>query len=283
MKAAMKTFWLVFKKIIVAADADDISGESAKVAYYFFLSLFPFILVLFAFTGLFGGHVAFDWVMAHLRTALPGPASDYMESFVRDVTESRRPGVLSLGLAAMLYTASNIFVILASGLNTMYNVREHRSWLRRRLFSLAALVATVVLLTSSAAGLVVGRPVLAALGLGTVWHVVGWPVSFLGVAALMAVLYVLLPDRSQKGAWRCVAVGAGAGALLWILATLGFHLYVQRIAAYGRTYGVVGGIIVLLLWLYLTALSILFGGEVAATLEQEGLLGGRPDGHPPSG
>ncbi len=275
MKAALKTFWLVSKKIIVAADADDISGESAKVAYYFFLSLFPFILVLFAFTGLVGGHAAFEWVMARLRQALPGPASDYLESFVRDVTESRRPGVLSVGLVFMLYTASNIFVILAAGLNSMYNVEEHRPWLRRRLFSMTALLASVVLLTVSAVVLVVGRPFLAAMGVGIVWHVISWPVSFLAVTALMAVLYVLLPDRSQRGAWRCIAVGATVGASLWTLATLGFHLYVQKVGTYGKTYGVVGGIIVLLLWLYLTAMSILFGGEVAATLEHEGLLEGR--------
>ena len=275
MKAALKRFWLVSKRIVLAADADDISGESAKVAYYFFLSFFPFILVLFAFTGLLGGHAAFEWVMARLREALPGPASDYLEAFVRDVTESRRPGVLSLGLVFMLYTASHIFVILAAGLNSMYNVDEHRSWIRRRILAIAALLASVVLLTGSAAALVIGHPFLAAAGFGVVWHVLSWPVAFLAVAFMMALLYVLLPDRSQRGAWRCITVGAFVGALMWSAATLGFHLYVQRLGTYGKTYGVVGGIIVLLLWLYLTALSILFGGEVAATLEQEGLLEGR--------
>ncbi|HEX2163738.1 MAG TPA: YihY/virulence factor BrkB family protein [Thermoanaerobaculia bacterium] len=249
---------------------DGITGEAAKAAYYFFLSFFPTILALFAFTGIFGGNQAFDWIMDHLRRALPGEAAGHLASFVAEVTGESRPGMLSVGLLLALWSASNVFAVLTAGLNAMYDIEEGRPWWKRRLIALGALVAGLVLLTGAAASLLAGPALIELLRLPAVWYVLRWPLAFLALVLMLSLVYWVLPARDQSGRWRPVLIGAAVGAALWVLGTFGFRLYVASFARYSTTYGFVGGIIVLLLWLYVTALAILFGGEVAATLEQVG-------------
>ena len=257
-------------EIFREAMEDGITGEAAKAAYYFFLSLFPLILALFAFTGILGGQEAFEWIMGRLRMALPGEAAEYLASFVDEITGNSRPGMLSLGILLTLWAASNVFAILTEGLNRMYDIEEGRPWWKRRLLALAALVVGLALLTAAAVSLLAGPALVELFGLGRFWNVLRWPLAFLMLVGMLALVYSLLPARDQPRAWRPVLVGAAVGAALWVLGTFGFRVYVANFASYSATYGFVGGIIVLLLWLYLTALAILFGGEVAATLEQRG-------------
>lgn len=247
---------------------DGITGEAAKAAYYFFLSFFPLILALFAFTGILGGQEAFEWIMGWLHRALPGEAAEYLQAFVEEITGDSRPGMLSFGIVLTLWAASNVFAILTAGLNRMYDLDEDRPWWKRRLIALAALIVGLVLLTTAAVSLLAGPALIEIFGLGRYWFVLRWPLAFVLLVAMLWLVYYLLPARDQSGAWRPVLVGAVVGAALWVLGTLGFRLYVANFGSYSTTYGVVGGIIVLLVWLYLTALTILFGGEVAATLEQ---------------
>jgi membrane protein len=257
---------------------DGITGEAAKAAYYFFLSFFPLILALFAFTGILGGQTAFDWIMGQLHRALPGEAAEYLEAFVAEITGDSRPGMLSLGILLTLWAASNVFAVLTVGLNRMYDIAEDRPWWKRRLLAVAALVAGLVLLTSAAVSLLAGPELVAGLGLAPALQVLRLPLAFVMLVGMLWLVYYLLPARDQSAAWRPVLIGAAVGAVLWVLGTLGFRLYVANFASYSTTYGVVGGIIVLLIWLYLTALAILFGGEVAATLEQRGRGERKDDG-----
>ncbi|HEX2251971.1 MAG TPA: YihY/virulence factor BrkB family protein [Thermoanaerobaculia bacterium] len=247
---------------------DRITGEAARAAYYFFLSFFPMILALFAVTGIFGGNEAFVWIMERLRLVLPGDAAQYLEGLVGEITGDSRPGMLSFGIVFALWSASHMFAVLTDGLNVMYDVKENRPWWKRRLIALGALVASLVLLTTGAAALLIGPDLLADWGLGPAWNVARYPLAFVLLTGLMWLVYYLLPARDQHQALRPVLIGALVGAGLWVLATLGFRFYVAQFGRYSATYGIVGGIIVLLLWLYLTALAILVGGEVAATLEQ---------------
>lgn len=258
----------VVGEIFREAMDDGITGEAAKAAYYFFLSFFPLILALFAFTGILGGQAAFEWIMDWLHRALPGEAAEYLEGFVVEITGDSRPGMLSLGILLTLWAASNVFAILTVGLNRMYDIAEDRPWWKRRLLALAALVAGLVLLTSAAASLLAGPELVAGLGLAPALQVLRLPLAFVMLVGMLSLVYYLLPARDQSAHWKPVLVGAAVGAVLWVLGTLGFRLYVASFGSYSTTYGVVGGIIVLLIWLYLTALTILFGGEVAATLEQ---------------
>lgn len=268
----MRRLWKIIRQVVAEAIDDGITGEAAKAAYYFFLSLFPAILALFALTGIFGGQQAFDWIMSWLERALPGDAAGYLRQFVAEVTGDSRPGMLSFSILLALWSASNVFAIVEDGLNRMYDLADTRPWWKRRLLAVVAMVAASVLLTSGAVVLLAGPELLdllgLSLGLATALEALRWPLAALLLTGLLWMVYLLLPDRDQRGPVGPTLVGAIVGMLLWVGATAAFRLYVARFATFSQTYGFVGGIIVLLLWLYLTAFAILLGGELAATLEQ---------------
>ncbi|MGH9321375.1 MAG: YihY/virulence factor BrkB family protein [Vicinamibacteria bacterium] len=276
-RQAGEGLWELLKTSAREAWGDDIAGESAKAAYYFFLSLFPAILALFAFTGIFGGREAFAAIMGYLRDAMPGQAANYLEEFVREITGRERPGMLSLGLLLTLWSASNIFGTLAEGLNVMYDLEEGRSFWKRKAISLAAMVAGLALFVGAAAAILAGPSMIELSGIPPIWHVLRWPIAFLLVTALIWLIYYLLPNHEESPSPKWTLVGALCGAGLWTLATLGLRLYVSNFGSYSKTYGVIGGIMVLLLWLYFSAFSVLLGGEVAATLEQRS---GEPEAKP---
>jgi len=264
----MADFTGTAKTIFRKAMEDDILGTSARVAYYFFLSLFPAIIALFALTGIVGGDDAFDWIMSQVREGLPGDAEAMLEGFVREITGERRPGLLSLGVIGLLWAASSGFNGLTIGLNKMYNVEEDRSWWKRRLMAIGFLIAAGIALNVGALAMMAGPEVVGFLGLGEAVGYLTWAVAFVLIAALLWLTYFILPNTDQKGRHKEVLIGAVTGTGVWILASILFRVYVSNFGSYSATYGVLGGVIILLLWLYITALAILFGGEVAATLQE---------------
>jgi membrane protein len=257
------------REIVTAAIDDNIMGEAAKVSFYFFLALFPLIMVVFTLTGLIGGDRIFAWAMTELERAAPEDAAVYLEQFIRQITHAQRPGLFSIGLLLTLWASSNIFVGLADGLNSMYNIRERRSFIRMRLIALGQLIASIVTLFGSAFLILLGPQIVQYLGLGFTWQILRWPLVFLLVVVQLWMIYFVLPNRDQRGAKQETLIGAVVGAVLWLIATALFQLYVANFGAYEETYGVIGGIIVLMLWMYITAMMILFGGEVAAHLEDD--------------
>jgi membrane protein len=263
MRVILQGIWA----IVLEARADNVTGEAAKVAYYFFLSLWPLLLGLFAFTGILGGEPAFEWIMDWVRRALPPEATRMLQRYVEDVVAEERPDMLSLGIILTLWSGSNIFATLAEGLNVIYDLPEGRSWWKRRALSIGLLVAASVLLTAGASAVLAGAEIAAALGIDRAIAILRYPLAFLALTALLWLAYYHLPARDQNLAKRWVTIGALVGATLWLLVTTLFRLYVANLGSYD-SYGVVGAVLVLLLWLYLTAVAILFGGEVAVSLEQ---------------
>lgn len=255
------------RQIVEHALEDDIMGEAAKVSFYFFLALFPLILVIFALTGLIGGDAAFEWVMSELYRLAPAETVEFLGPFVESVTSEQRPDLVSVGLLLTLWAASNIFVGLAAGLNAMYNVREGRGYLRLRAVALGMLLAAVFTLLGGTLLVLFGPDVARFLGLGVVWGYLRWPLVYLLVVVQLWMIYYFLPNRDQHGVKRETFVGALVGALLWLGATALFQLYVANFGTFDATYGVLGGVIVLQLWMYISAATILLGGEVAANLE----------------
>jgi membrane protein len=246
------------REIIHGALHHRLNGEAAKTAYYLFLSLFPLLLVVFALTGLAGGHRVFELIAGRLEHAAPRDAALFLERLVRGVTDSRRPDILSLGVVLALWTGSNIFVALIQGLNRICELQERRRWWRRRLVAIGALMASLALLLTSALLLIAGGRLGAA---------VRYPLTFMLLALLLAFLYSVLPDRRRPPGTGALAAGALVGAAVWYLATAGFRFYIEHVKDYDRAYGFVAAVIVLLLWLYLAAYAALIGCEVVAALE----------------
>lgn len=255
-------------RIVLEARDDDLPGEAARVAFYFFLSIWPAILGLFAITGIVGGATAFDRIMAWIAAWLPDEPTRYLERFVREITSRPRPGMLSVGIVLAFWSGSNAFASLADGLNKMYDIEETRPWWKRKALAMVVLFFGTVFLTSGATAILVGAEIVEKFGVSPAWNALRWPLAFVFLVALLTLAYDWLPARDQRLSRGYVAIGALTGAALWVITTTGFRLYVTHLGNASQTYGFVGSVLVLLMWFYLSALAILFGGEVAASLEQ---------------
>lgn len=243
-----------------------LGAESARVAYYSFLGLFPVILILFALTGLIGGDAAFHWIMRQLEAALPGDAADFLTRYVLEVTGSFRPGALSIGVALMIWSSSHVYGVLSHALNVIFGLRENRRWWRRRGLGLVFQVAGLITIVAVSVAMLIGPGLFEALGIDAPWAGIRWPV--LGVLLVGAIwaIFTYLPNWEAVRSKRRIFLGALVAAGLWATATGAFRLYVANFGRYSKIYGFVGAVIILQIWLYLSTMTILVGAEVAALI-----------------
>jgi membrane protein len=251
---------------------DEIPGEAAKVAYFAFLALPPALLVSFALLGFFGGSATADWMNDRLQAALPDSAAELVEGFVDQIVNQSAPGPFSIGLLLALWAASNVFVALGESLNTAYDAEEDRSWIKRRALAVGTMLAAVLLMLVASVSLIAGPQIANALNLWgaaeLTWTLIQWPLAFLFVSAAFFLVYYVLPNRDQSSCKPMLFKAAMAAAALWLVGSAGFRLYISNFASYSETYGLLGSVIVLLLWLYVTGLVVLVGGELASEMEE---------------
>lgn len=242
------------------------TGEAARLAYFFFLSLFPLLLVVFALSGYFGGANSFRFLVRAVEGMVPQESAPMLERFAGKLAGEHRPDVLSVGLALAAWSASGIFAALSEALNRIHGGNHDGGWLWRRLRAVLLLAVVCALLSVAASGLLLLPSLLhfvGAAGLGST--LAGLAIFLLLATALFLVLY-LLPDRDLEAQRLETAVGALFGTALLFLAAWVFRHWVHRIADFSAVYGVVAGTILLLIWMYVSALMILLGGEVGAVL-----------------
>jgi len=250
---------------------DRITTEAASIAFYFFLSFFPLILSLFALTGLIGREPAFDWIMNELLVALPEEASDAIGEFVHQVTSSRSASALSIGLVLSVWAASNIFAVLADGLNKAYQAQRRYQWWKRRAMALGLLLILAGAMIVLAVSVLAGPAIARILQVDNPFGSLTWPLTLLLAVAMMWLMYYWLPNHDQSRSKRWILVGAVVGTLLWVGATLLFRQFLSYTPRFSAIYGLVGGMAAFLIWLFLTAMSILVGGEVAAAMERRAI------------
>jgi membrane protein len=253
---------------------DGILGLAAQTAYYFFFSLFPLLLFATPLLGLIGDeHVIINWVMGQVSSTVPEEALALVRNVVADVVFSENaPGLMSVGAVLAAWTGSNVFGSLIDALNRAYDVEEGRPWWKKRLIALGAVIVSGLLMAVSATVMLAGPEITQWLtdhiGLGrafeVTWMIMQYPVAFALLVGMMWLIYFFLPNLRQHK--RQILVGAVVAALLWVVMTLGFRFYVANFGSYNKTYGTIGGVIVLLTWMYLTMLVILVGGELNAEL-----------------
>ncbi|HEU4885330.1 MAG TPA: YhjD/YihY/BrkB family envelope integrity protein [Longimicrobium sp.] len=262
----------LWKRVMHEFKADDISNQAAKVAYYFFLSLPPAVMALFGMTGLFGGERTGDWLTERLTTSLPAEASALVTGFVRDVVHGEAPGPLSIGLLLALWAGSNVFTALEGTLNAAFGITAERPFIRKKAVAVGMLAACAVLFLSGSAVLLAGGGISNALGLGefgrAAWGVLQWPAGFALITATFWLIYYVLPNKDQRGCRMTLLRASAIAAVLFVAASLAFRLYMANFNSYSATYGLLGTVIVLLLWMYVTSLVILLGGEVASEMER---------------
>jgi membrane protein len=244
---------------------DDIPGQAAKLAYFAFLSLPPALLVIFGLAGFFGGEATAQWFTSELGTALPGSASELVDEFVQQVVREQAPGPFSIGLLLAIWASSNVFMALADALNQAYDIEDGRSWFKRRLISIGVMIAFTLLFLGGSALLLAGPAIAGSLGFGgtmdAIWNILQWPLALLLVVGAFYIVYYILPARDQAAEKGTLFKSALIAAVLWTVATAAFRIYITNFGSYNETYGFLGAVIVLLLWLYITGIVVLTGGE----------------------
>ena len=253
---------------------DDVLGLAAQLAFFLILALFPFILVLVSLMSLVGNPELASKVLAYFRQVMPGEAYALIKTYTGDVISGERPApyLFSFSILFTLWTASGAFAALINALNRAYDVQETRPFWKVRgiaiLMTLGLSVLVLVGVLLLIAGEPIGRAIAEIFGLGElfelVWNILRWPVALFFMVFTVALLYYFAPDLDQPFRW--ITPGGLIGVLLWVLASAAFSFYVNNFGTYNKTYGSIGVVIILLLYLYISSLTILFGAELNATL-----------------
>lgn len=257
-----------FQELKRAWEDDELTTVAGALSYFGFLSIFPFLLFLVALASLVITPTDAEKLIEQLHAVAPPAVSEILGERIASLAQSGSPSLLTIGALGALWMASSAVGTLTSLLNHAYDVKESRPfWKVQGLSILATIVAAVLLILATL--FVVAAPAIARAfgdGIGTALGYAGYPLGFLFVVGVLVLLYLVLPDVKQK--IRFVLPGAVLAALLWLIVSFGFSLYVRHFGTYEATYGTLGGIIIFLVWMYLSSLTVLLGAEVNAILER---------------
>lgn len=281
-----KSSWgQVFKRTLKEFKRDELTDRAAGLTYYAILALFPALLVLVALLGI-AGDSATRTVLDNIQKLAPGSARDVITHAVTQLQSSGgTSSVLAVvGLLGALWSASGYIAAFIRASNAVYDVPEGRpAWkvlpvrvgLTLLLMILVCASALIVVLSGG-----IARQVGTALGVGdtamTVWSIAKWPVLVVLVAFMLALLYWAAPNAKNRG-FKFISLGSLLALLIWLVASAGFAFYVANFGSYNKTYGTLAGVIVFLVWLWITNLAILLGLEFDAEMERERAL---VTGHP---
>ena len=263
----------LLKKTFREIGEDKLPMLAASAAYNLFFSVFPLLLFLTPLVSLVANKQrVIGFIMSQLTSVVPAEvAPATRETLEKVVFSSNAPGLMSVGLLLAAWSGSNIFGTLMGALNTAYDVDETRPWLQRQLIRLGAFVGGGVILSLSTLVFLDGERIANWIGgmlhlhsfVIFAWTVLQFPLAVAGLVGLAFVTFYLLPNVHQRKGH--VLVAAVITTVLWIAATLLFRLYIQNFPP-NPAYGLIGGVIILLTWMYYTMFVVLLGGELASEL-----------------
>jgi len=272
----------LFKRTLKETLADDVLSLAAQQAYFFFFALFPALLAVISIASFFPIDTLMNDVIGMMARVAPPDVIDILRGQLLQIADSNAGGLLTFAFLVTIWSSSSAVVSIVATLNTAYDITESRPWWKVRMVAIALTLGIAVFILASMA-LIVAGPALAAkvaasVGLGsafvTVWSILQWPVVFMLVSTGIGALYYFAPDAEQTWSWT--TPGAILAALIWLIVSLGFKVYVAQFASYNETYGAIGGVMVLLLWLYLSSVAVLTGAEMNAEIEHASPHGKAP-------
>lgn len=267
------------KRVYAEFREDNLTDWAAALTYYGLLSLFPALIALVSVLGLVGDPETTTREVTEVIAEIgPESAAETFSGPVESVASSRDTAGFAfvLGLAVALWSASGYVGAFIRASNLIYGTEESRPFWKLRPLQIVITLAMVLLTALLAVGLVLTGPIVdaiaGAVGLGstavTIWEIAKWPVMAAVFVGMVSLLYYTAPDAELRG-FRWVTPGAGVAITVWALASAGFALYVANFGSYDKTYGTLGGLVALLVWLWITNVAILFGHALNAQLERD--------------
>jgi membrane protein len=268
-------WFAVLKRVKAEVKDDNVSLLAAGVAFYAMLAIFPAIIALVTIYGMVADPNQVESQVGEFAKSLPSGADQLLTQQLKNVVSAGRQS-LSIGLVvsllAVLWSVSSGVQGLVKGLNVVYDERETRGFVKLRGLSLLLTLGAIVVAVVALALITVFPAVIDNLGLGRAGELAAsiarWVVLALLVLAALAVLYRFAPDRANPR-WRWVSPGAVVALVLWLLGSIGFSWYVDNFGKYNQTYGALAAVIILLLWLFLSAFAVLLGAEFDAEAERQ--------------
>jgi membrane protein len=262
--------------------ADNGFGLAAQLAYYFFLALFPALLFLLALASFLPAQDLIGRAVTMLQGVAPAEVISIIQDQLGKIAEGNSGGLLSFGVIAAIWSSSAAMVAIIDALNRAYDVEDARPWWKQRLTAILLTIGVALFLLVSLALVIAGPQlaefVAARVGLGAAfewtWKILQWPVVFALVATALGLVYYFAPDVDQDFAW--ITPGSLVATMLWLVGSLAFRFYVVNFGSYNETYGAIGGVMVLMLWLYLTGLVVIIGAEMNAEVEHAAPHGKEP-------
>ena len=263
----------LLKRTLKETQADNGLGLAAQLAYYFFLALFPALLMLIALASYLPADDLINRVVIMLQGVAPKEVLDIISQQLEKIGGSQQGGILTFGVLAALWSSSAAMVAIIDALNHAYDVEDGRPWWKQRLTAILLTLGLAVFMLLAFV-LVVAGPELAdfiasRVGLGAAfawaWKILQWPLVFGLIATGIGLVYYFAPDVDQDFVW--LTPGSLLATLFWLAGSLAFRFYVVNFGSYTESYGLVGGVMVLMLWLYLTGLVIIIGAEMNAEME----------------
>jgi membrane protein len=281
-----RTWPQVLKRTVSQFSEDKLTTWAAALTYYAILSIFPALLALVSILGVLGPS-ATQPLIDNLSTVAPGPAKQILTSSLKSLGAAQGASTLAfvIGLVAAIWSASGYIGAFMDAANAVWDAPEGRPIWKRIPLRVGATIVLLLLLAASALAVVLTGPVARSMGnligLGdtfvTVWGIAKWPVLVLVVSFMISLLFWAGPNVKQPG-FPWVTPGGLLAVILWIVASLLFAVYVANFASYNKTYGSLGGVIVFLIWLWITNLIILLGAEFNSEMERSRQIAA---GHPP--
>jgi membrane protein len=257
-------------------------GLAAQLAYYFFLALFPALLFLVAIVSFVPIAGLLSAITQDLARIAPGEVLAIVQDQLLQIAHGKNGGLVTLGMLGTIWSTSSGLDAIIDTLNQVYNIQEGRSWWRVKLLALSLTIALALFVVTSF-GLVLVGPTLAEKlaqwahlcpAFTWAWTILQWPVIFALATLGVAIIYYYAPDVVQEWVW--ITPGSLLATALWLVVSLAFKFYVVHFTSYNATYGAIGGVIVLMLWFYVSALAVLVGAELNAEIEHASPYGKDP-------
>ena len=270
--------WTTILKRAAKESLDDgITDVAAMLAYYAFLAIPALMLVSLGLFSLLAGPDTVDSLMDKLGGVVPAEAISLLRDSLNRTLENQSGGIALLVIGGILavWTATGAMTGLIRGMNTVYDRKESRGFVKTRGISLVMLVCTVIavglVVTLLVLGPVISDAVGSAVGLedvfGWIWWTAQWPILVVALLGIFAAMFWFGPDVEHRR-WRYITPGALIAVVLWLLASGAFALYVALLGSYNKAWGSLAAVIILLTWLWISALAFLFGAEVNAEVER---------------